>query len=91
MGMSLCVLGMAQEFKDTIGFNALWPRTGIATSAIEFAIGTADSLKTTRTPRIMSDALVYILQTNNKNCTGNFYIDDEILVNMGHNDLSKYK
>lgn len=91
MGMSFCVLGMSHEFKNKIGFNSIWPRTGIASSAIEFYLGSKETLKTTRSPRIMSDAIVHILKTDNTKCTGNFFIDDEVLVNMGETDLNKYK
>jgi len=73
MGMSLCVLGMAKEFEGKIGFNALWPRTAIATSAVEFYLGDKSSMKKTRVPRIMSDSLVYILRSDNKHCSGNFF------------------
>ncbi|MDP0919580.1 short chain dehydrogenase, partial [Klebsiella pneumoniae] len=55
-GMSLCVLGMAEEFKGEIAFNALWPRTGIATAAIKFALAGDEGMKMCRTPEIISDA-----------------------------------
>lgn len=93
-GMSMCVLGMSEEFKeDGIAVNALWPRTGIATAAIEWISG-QDSLDTCRKVEIMSDAAYYILKRDAKNPanTGNFFIDDEVLLSEGYTDkdLDKY-
>jgi len=69
--MSICVLGMAEEFKDKIAFNALWPRTAIATSAVQYELGGDQSMRRSRTVDIMSDALYYIINTKFSNCTGN--------------------
>jgi len=88
-GMSMCVLGMAEEFKaDGIAVNALWPRTVIATAALN-VIEMADP-KLGRTPEIMADAAHTILTRDARQCTGNFFIDDEVLREAGVTDLSKY-
>ena len=88
-GMSMCVLGMAEEFrKDGIGVNALWPRTVIATAALN-VIALADPKKG-RKPEIMADAAHVILTRDPRNCTGNFFIDDEVLTSAGTKDLDQY-
>jgi citronellol/citronellal dehydrogenase len=88
-GMSMCVLGMAQEFKpEGIAVNALWPRTIIATAALN-VIAMADP-KLGRSPEIMADAAHAILTKDPKQCTGNFFIDDEVLHAEGITDLDKY-
>jgi len=90
--MSMTVLGMAEEFRsEGIAFNALWPRYGIATAAIEFAAADADQLKHCRTPEIMSDAAYEILTRPARECTGNFFIDDTLLASTGMADFSKYR
>jgi len=91
-GMSMCVLGMSEEFKDDgISVNALWPRTGIATKAIEWITST-EALDTCRTVDIMADAAEIILQKKCSDTTGNFYIDDEVILSTGKTlkDLDKY-
>ena len=76
-GMSLCVLGMAEEFKDEgIAFNALWPRTTIATAAIRFALGGDEAIRRCRTPEIMADAAYAIFAKPARELTGQFLIDD---------------
>jgi len=88
-GMSMCVLGMAEEFRaDGIGVNALWPRTVIATAALN-VIPLADP-KRGRKPDIMADAAHAILTRDPKTCTGNFFIDDEVLASAGVTDLGQY-
>lgn len=90
-GMSMCVLGMAQEFEDDeIAVNALWPRTTIATAAVQNLLGGDDMVQRSRTPDIMGDAAYYILRRPSKDCTGNFFVDDEVLESEGITDLSKY-
>ena len=90
-GMSMCVLGMAEEFKgDGIAVNALWPRTTIATAAVQNLLGGDQIIQQSRTPEIMGDAAYYILRRNSKDCTGNFFIDDEVLDSEGFTDLSNY-
>jgi len=89
-GMSMCVLGHSEEFRgDGIAVNALWPRTGIATSAIEFMVG-KEFMKSCRTVDIMADA-AYVILTRPSNCTGNFFLDDEVLASEGVKDFSKYQ
>ncbi|XP_034255256.1 hydroxysteroid dehydrogenase-like protein 2 [Thrips palmi] len=89
-GMSMCVLGMAEEFAaDGIAVNALWPRTAIHTAAIEMLTG-PDSARVSRKPEIMSDAAYYILTKPSRSCSGNFFIDDEVLKAEGITDLTKY-
>ena len=89
-GMSMCVLGMSGEFKDRgIGVNAIWPRTAIATSAVGMLGGDA-MMKASRKPEIMADAAYWILTQDSKSCTGNFFIDDEVLKNAGVTDLDHY-
>jgi len=91
-GMSLCVLGMAEEFrKDGIAFNALWPRTAIATAAVEFALGGDEMIKGSRTTDILSDAAHIILNKPSKEFTGNFVIDDTLLYENGVTDFEKYR
>ena len=88
-GMSMCVLGMAEEFKPFgVGVNALWPRTIIATAALNL-IAAADP-KRGRKPDIMADAAHAILSRDPSSCTGNFFIDDEVLRDNGVTDLDSY-
>jgi len=90
--MSLCMLGMAEEFrKDGIACNALWPRTAVATSAMEFAITGPEGLKHCRTTDIMADAAYAIFNKPSREFTGNFVIDDSFLYAEGERDFDKYK
>jgi len=89
-GMSLCVLGMAAEFAEQgIAVNALWPRTLISTAAVRM-FGGDDLLNYGRKPAIMADAAHAILTREAKGCTGNFFMDDEVLAEAGITDLSRY-
>lgn len=91
-GMSMCTLGMAAEYaSDGIAFNSLWPRVGIATSAIEFAVGSSDELRKCRKPDIMSDAAHVIFNRPSRSCSGNFFIDDTLLYDAGVRDFLQYK
>jgi citronellol/citronellal dehydrogenase len=91
-GMSMCVLGMAAEFKDDgIAFNALWPRTIIATAAIMFAVGDQERMRQCRTPAIMADAAHAILTKPSREFTGKFLIDDSLLYEEGERDFDKYR
>lgn len=91
-GMSMCVLGMAEEFRDQgVAFNALWPRTGIATAAIEFALAGEEGMRHCRTPEIMADAAYAIFNKPSRECTGNFFIDDVLLYAEGERDFDKYR
>lgn len=91
-GMSMCVLGMAGEFRGRVGVNALWPRTIIATAALAM-LGEGEGLisaKNGRTPEIVADAAHVVLTRDGKTTTGNFFIDDEVLASAGVTDLSGY-
>ena len=91
-GMSLCVLGMAEEFKEEgIAFNALWPRTIIATAAIEFVLGGDEGMRRARTPEIMADAAYAIFTKPARSFTGNFLIDDSFLYEEGERNFDKYR
>ncbi len=88
-GMSMCVLGMAEEFKrDGIGVNALWPRTAIDTAALQMIPGVDTDF--CRKPEILSDTAYLILNRDAKTTTGNFFVDDEVLASEGITDLEKY-
>ena len=90
-GMSLCVLGMADEFKQQgVAVNALWPKTVIATAAVQNLLGGQDVVKRSRQPAIMADAAHIILTRSSRECTGNFFIDEEVLSQAGITDLDKY-
>ena len=91
-GMSLCVLGMAAEFRDAgIAFNALWPRTTIATAAIQFALGGQAAMRQCRTPAIMADAAHAVFTKPAREFTGRFLIDDTFLFAEGERDFDKYR
>ena len=90
-GMSLCVLGMAEEFKeDGVAVNALWPRTAVATAAIKNSLVGDRIIKISRSPEIMADAAYVILTKDSKEFTGNFCIDDNLLADNGVTDFSQY-
>jgi citronellol/citronellal dehydrogenase len=88
-GMSMCTLGMAAEFKDRgVAVNSLWPRTTIATAAVEMFFPQA--LASSRKPEIMADAAYWILTRDSRSASGHFYIDDEVLRGAGVTDLERY-
>src|SRR5581483_9363695 len=88
----MCVLGMAAEFKaDGIAFNALWPRTGIATAAIQFALAGEQGMRQCRKPEIMADAAYAVFHKPAREFTGNFLIDDSFLYAEGERDFDKYR
>jgi citronellol/citronellal dehydrogenase len=88
-GMSMCVLGMAEEFKrDGIAVNALWPRTVIDTAALQMIPGIDATAG--RKPEILADAAYVIFNRPASECTGNFFVDDELLASEGITDLEKY-
>ena len=90
-GMSMCVLGMAGEFREKgIAVNALWPRTAIATAAIKNLLGGDEMINRSRKPEIMADAAHFILTQPSREFTGNFCIDDEIMERAGVTDLTPY-
>ena len=91
-GMSLCVLGMSEEFRDDgIAFNALWPRTGIATAAIQFALAGDAGMRQCRTVDIMADAAHAIFEKPARSFSGNFLIDDTFLYAEGERNFDKYR
>ncbi len=89
-GMSMCVLGMAGEFRGKVGVNALWPRTTIDTAAIKMVAGDGAATRS-RTPEIMADAAHAILTRDGHVTTGNFFIDEEVLRSEGVTDFSPYR
>jgi citronellol/citronellal dehydrogenase len=89
-GMSMCVLGMAEEFRERgIAVNALWPRTVIATAALNL-LGGDETARHGRTVEVVADAAHVILTRPSRECTGNFFIDDEVLRGAGPVDLERY-
>jgi citronellol/citronellal dehydrogenase len=90
-GMSMCVLGMAEELRaDGIAVNALWPRTVIATAAIAMIPGAGAQLDRMRRPEIMADAAHAVLIRDARETTGNFFIDEDVLAAAGVTDLDRY-
>ena len=88
-GMSMCVLGMSEEFKrEGIAVNALWPRTAIDTAALQMIPGVDTDF--CRKPEILADTAYIILNREAKTTTGNFFVDDEVLASEGITDLEKY-
>lgn len=91
-GMSLCTLGWAEEFAGAgIAANSLWPRTTIATAAVRNLLGGDAAARKARTPDIMADAAHAILTRDSRACTGNFYIDEDVLREEGVTDFSPYR
>ena len=91
LGMSLCVLGMSEEFRaQGVAVNALWPRTAIDTEAIRLIAG-PEARKHTRRPEIMADAAYWIITQSSRAVTGRFFLDDEVLRNAGVTDFSRYR
>jgi NAD(P)-dependent dehydrogenase (short-subunit alcohol dehydrogenase family) len=89
--MSMLALGWAAEFKGAgIASNALWPRTTIDTAAVRNLLGGETLAKMSRTPEIIADAVYFILKKNASQCTGNTFIDEEVLAGEGITDLEKY-
>ena len=90
-GMSLCILGLAAEFRERgVAANALWPKTTIATAAIQNLLGGDELMKRSRKPSIMADAAHAIFIQDSRECTGNFFIDEEVLAEKGVTDLDDY-
>ena len=91
-GMSMCTLGMAEEFRSQgVAFNSLWPRTIIATAAVQNLLGGDEAMARSRRPEIMGDAAYAIFTRPARECTGNFFIDDEVLAEAGKTDLTEYR
>ncbi len=90
-GMSMCVLGMAEEFRESgVAVNALWPRTAIATAAVRNLLGGDETIRRCRTPEIMADAAHAVLTQPSRACTGNFFIDEDVLRSAGVTDFTPY-
>jgi len=93
-GMSMCVLGMAEEFKaDGIAVNALWPKTGITTAAMDMLgklLGGEETVNSLRFPSIVADAAYVILTRDSRNFTGKFCIDEDVLREVGVTDFDQY-
>ena len=90
-GMSMCVLGMAEELRGQgIAVNALWPRTVIGTAAVQNLLGGDEAMRRTRQPAIMGDAAHAILTRVSSECTGNFFIDEQVLTARGETDFDQY-
>jgi citronellol/citronellal dehydrogenase len=90
-GMSLCVLGMSGEFRERgVAVNALWPKTVIATAAVQNLLGGGDVVKRSRRPEIMADAAHLLLTRNSRECTGNFFVDEDVLRQAGITEFDKY-
>jgi citronellol/citronellal dehydrogenase len=90
-GMSLCTLGLAEELReDGVAANSLWPRTIIATAAVQNLLGGDAAMARSRRPEIMADAAAAIFARPSREATGNFYIDDEVLAEDGITDLTPY-
>jgi citronellol/citronellal dehydrogenase len=90
-GMSMIILGLSEELKQyRIAANALWPKTIIATAAVKNVLGGDFLIQRSRTPEIVADAAFYILQKPSFETTGNFYIDEDVLLSEGIKDFSKY-
>jgi citronellol/citronellal dehydrogenase len=90
-GMSMIIMGLAEELKkDKIAANALWPKTTIATAAVQNLLGGDFLIQRSRKPEIVAEAAYHILKQSPATCTGNFFIDEEVLNKEGIKDLSGY-
>jgi citronellol/citronellal dehydrogenase len=91
MGMTMLTLGLAQDEADNgVAGNCLWPRTIIATAAVQNLLGGDEAMARARTPEIYADAAHEILRRDPRECTGNAFLDDEVLAEAGVTDFSKY-
>ncbi|MEZ6117344.1 MAG: NAD(P)-dependent oxidoreductase [Pirellulaceae bacterium] len=91
-GMSMCVLGMSEEFRsDGIAVNALWPQTAIATAAVQNLLGGDEAMRRCRTDQIVADAARSILIRPSRECTGNFFVDEDVLREDGVTDFEQYR
>jgi citronellol/citronellal dehydrogenase len=89
--MSMIVLGLAEELKQyKIAANALWPQTTIATAAVQNLLGGDFLMQMSRTPDIVAEAAYHILKQPSTECNGNFFIDEEVLMNEGITDFRPY-
>jgi citronellol/citronellal dehydrogenase len=91
-GMSLCVLGMAGELREKgVAVNALWPRTVIATAAVQNLLGGDATIRGSRSPEIVADAAHIILTRPSRDWTGQFFVDEDVLRAAGVTDLDRYQ
>jgi citronellol/citronellal dehydrogenase len=92
MGMTMITLGVAEDEREHgVGANCLWPRTLIATAAVQNLLGGDKAIAMSRTPEIVADAARAILERDPRAVTGNTYIDDEVLAEVGVTDLERYR
>jgi citronellol/citronellal dehydrogenase len=92
MGMTMLTLGVAEDEREHgVGANCLWPRTLIATAAVQNLLGGDAAMARARTPDIVADAARVILERDPREATGNVYIDDEVLAEAGVTDLERYR
>ena len=90
-GMSMCVLGMAEELREQgVAVNALWPKTVIATAAVQNLLGGDEVIRRSRKPEIIADAAYAILTQDSRKCTGNFFVDEEVLRGQGVTGFDSY-
>jgi citronellol/citronellal dehydrogenase len=90
-GMSLCTIGMAEEFRgDGIAFNSLWPRTIIATAAVQNLLGGDEAMARSRRPELMADAAYAIVTRSSRETTGNLFLAEDVLIEEGVSDFSGY-
>ena len=90
-GMSLCTLGMAEEFRDDgVAFNSLWPRTLVATAAVQNLLGGDAAMARSRTPAIMADSAHAVLTRPSRECSGNFFLAEDVLAEEGVTDFDSY-
>jgi citronellol/citronellal dehydrogenase len=90
-GMTLCALGFAEELRDAgIASNALWPRTLVATAAVQNLLGGEEAMRRARTPELYADAAYEVITRPSRECTGNAFLCEDVLLEAGVTDLSKY-
>jgi citronellol/citronellal dehydrogenase len=90
-GMSMCTIGMAEEFRDDgIAFNALWPRTIIATAAVQNLLGGEEAMARSRKPELVADAAHAIVTRPSRECTGNLFLAEDVLAEEGITDMNAY-
>jgi citronellol/citronellal dehydrogenase len=90
-GMSMCTIGMAEEFRDEgIAFNALWPRTIIATAAVQNLLGGEEAMARSRRPELVADAAHAVVTRPSRECTGNLFLAEDVLAEEGITDMAAY-
>ena len=90
-GMSMCTIGMAEEFRDAgIAFNSLWPRTIIATAAVQNLLGGDEAMARSRRPELVADAAHAVVTRPSRECTGNLFLAEDVLAEDGITDMAAY-